>query len=840
MSKRRAGIAQGLVLAAVVDMLACGGGATQTVLQPAPGRPAPPATQAGPLRGWVDLHAHPMSYLGFGGKAIPGGVDVGIPLPADAQCHRWVTPTTIEQVLGNDRAIHGGWSLDHLCGDVLRSILVTQWEAAQGYGSVSEPKPGSADGAPTYEFWPAWTDMLHQKMWIDWVRRAWENGQRVMVALADHDDTTAHAFSGPGDGPNDDKASLDLQTQWMKAFVARHPEFMQIALSSAQLRDIVRANKMAVVLGAEIDSIGNFNSDPEVMACEDLPDVCAARAKAKVSAEIQRLYEEGIRYLFPIHVVDNVFGGTAVYTGIFNLANEFTYGSAWDLECASADEGILYDGGFGMTPGVEQVLRVFVLAKMFRGFDIPDPPKCPPGKIGVHNKRGLTKLGEFALHEMMRHGMLIDIDHMAEHAADRALELAEAVPQGGYPLMAGHSAVRGKPPHNAPYAATNGRSEMQHTPRQLARIAKLHGMFGLGNAAIPAQEWIKDYADAVALVPDLGAISFGTDLDGMVVGSPPSPGSHVVYTATFPMSSLGGHSWDYNKVGVAHYGMLADFLADARNGSGVDAADIIDHRIFAGAAYFEETWFRAEQRAASVPAEGPETPAVQLSTMPACASACCDACAVCATKGIAGGTCTACKGCQKGCACAAVPAPTAASTLASAPSPMDIGTAKTACDGGEALECHTVGAAYESGQGVSEDMSEARRFFQRACDLKRVESCVHLGRIFEEGAGALVDASEAAVFFRRACDLHDPEGCHRLGGLLAEGPPGVPRNDREATAVEGRACDTGFRQACMALAAMHKQGRTGVKDRAAATKVYERMCARGDRYGCQRTQGAAP
>ena len=46
----------------------------------------------------------------------------------------------------------------------------------------------------------------------------------------------------------------------------------------------------------------------------------------------------------------------------------------------------------------------------------------------------------------------------------------------------------------------------------------------------------------------------------------------------------------------------------------------------------------------------------------------------------------------------------------------------------------------------------------------------------------------------------------------------VPRNDKDATALESRACDAGYRQACMALATMHKQGRTGTKDPAAATK----------------------
>lgn len=782
MSRPRA-IAIGCVATAVITLASCGGARHGESVRPA-------GEKTGALRGWVDLHAHPMSYLGFGGKAITGGVDVGLPLPADAHCKHWVTGETPDQVLGNDSATHGAWTPLHLCGDLLRWTLVSQWEAAQGGLTVKEPHPGSAAGPPSFDFWPSAPDMLHQKMWIDWIREAYDGGQRVMVALADHDDTTARSFSGPGDGPNDDKESAKLQTRVMKEFVARHPEFMEIATDSQKLREIVLKNKMAVVLGAEIDSIGNFDSDPEMMACEDLHDSCADYARGRVKAEIQSLYDDGIRYLFPIHVVDNVFGGTAVYTGIFNLANEFTYGTPWDLECALEDEGIVYDGGFGMKPGPEAALRAFVLLKMFRGFKIPPPPTCPTGKKGVHNRRGLTKLGEYAIHEIMRHGMLIDIDHMSEHAADRAMDLAEAVP-GGYPLMFGHNALRGTQPTNPPFSASNGKSEMQHTARQFQRIARLHGMFGLGNASIDAHTWIANYSDAVKLVPDPGAVALGTDLDGMVDGSPPTGAEVPPY-----QGPSGERSWDYKDAGVAHYGMLRDFLLDARSvrTDTVNGASLIDDRLYQGAEYFAQTWARAEQLRTSIPVD-PVAPPVsqgQPHAVQACQSSCCDACDVCAAKGLEGGTCAACKGCQSNCACPSRPAP--ASQPWTFVQPMDAATAKAAC---------------QSGQGAS---------------------CAYAGRMFDEGAGAPFDEAQAATLYRRACDLGQVDGCHRLAVLLLDGS-GVPADPKEAASLETRACEAGFRQGCMVLAEIYERGLTGPTD--GATKVYERMCARGDQYGCR-------
>jgi len=38
-----------------------------------------------PLTGWVDMHAHPMARLGFGGKLLHGAPDIGRLTPAQGQ-----------------------------------------------------------------------------------------------------------------------------------------------------------------------------------------------------------------------------------------------------------------------------------------------------------------------------------------------------------------------------------------------------------------------------------------------------------------------------------------------------------------------------------------------------------------------------------------------------------------------------------------------------------------------------------------------------------------------------------------------------------------------------------
>ena len=50
----------------------------------------------------------------------------------------------------------------------------------------------------------------------------------------------------------------------------------------------------------------------------------------------------GVRYIFPIHSIDNKLGGTAVYEGAFNTSNYREYGEFWSLECSKLEDNITY------------------------------------------------------------------------------------------------------------------------------------------------------------------------------------------------------------------------------------------------------------------------------------------------------------------------------------------------------------------------------------------------------------------------------------------------------------------------------------------------------------------
>jgi microsomal dipeptidase-like Zn-dependent dipeptidase len=592
-----------------------------------------------PLSGWVDLHTHPMSHLAFGGKAFHGAPDAANPgvlmparqMPYDPQCRFDTMPASRDEALSDDAPTHGD-PIQSKCGDFIRNLVIVQ--GVEG-GDGALKQPGHAVGSPAFANWPAWNDVTHQKMWFEWIRRARDGGLRVMVALA-HNNRTLGDLVGPGaaiTGVTDDMRSADMQIAAIKAFVAFHTDFMEIALGSADIYRIVSANKIAIVLGTEIDNIGNFNRLPP-----------GALNPTIIQAEIQRLYGEGVRYIFPIHLTDNAFGGTAIYTADFNWANYRESmppsmlaaipagappglgGRFWQVQCSVAGDDVSYRyiGGpvvagdpLGSVVGiVDAPVRAAKLGIPTAVF----PPLSPGCPLGHRNALGLKPDGVTAIKTMMQLGMIVDIDHMSNNAAESALAIAEQVPGGGYPLVSGHSAVR-----NASVSGFN--AENSRTVTQLRRIACLQGMFGLGTdggpAGTDAYDWARQYMSAfsimsqapAAIPPCLnrtplgtGSVAFGTDTNSFVKTPRPSNMAgriSPIYDPSFAPSNTAGRTWNYNADGVAHYGMYADFVRDVRtatvaNAGHLDGVDLVDNHLMHSADYFWHMWQRIEAQRANV------------------------------------------------------------------------------------------------------------------------------------------------------------------------------------------------------------------------------------------------
>jgi microsomal dipeptidase-like Zn-dependent dipeptidase len=470
-------------------------------------------------------------------------------------------------------------------------------------------------GYPDFNFWPHHTSILHQQMWWEWLRRARDGGLRVMVALTVNSETLAEIFNGQG--PYDDKSVADVQIAETIRFVGRHPAFMEVAYSPADVRRIVGSGRLAVVLGMEVDTIGNFGR-PGVRTDE-----------AAVRAEIRRLHGRGVRYMFPIHLIDNSFGGTAVYEMLFNFANKHQNGYHYRVV---TDPSIGYSANLIDGPlGLENAL-ILGIHGLLRGLgELPAPCfndllKCSPapGKLrccgsyaavmnimtptpeldlyklipGGHvNSLGLTPLGEAAIDEMMRLGIIIDLDHMSERSMRASLRLGR-----GYPFVLGHNGVR---PVND--------TERGAPPDVLESVLSSGGMLGLGTAHTTPAAFIARYNAVRGLrfpggVPPQGAIGLGTDVNGFE----PLPGngrtstsdaaSRAFYSRFLAESGIGtrsskggGRFWDYIlEGGVSHYGLMPEFLFDVKTREGGEAPY---QELMGSAEYFARMWAAIEDQA---------------------------------------------------------------------------------------------------------------------------------------------------------------------------------------------------------------------------------------------------
>jgi microsomal dipeptidase-like Zn-dependent dipeptidase len=593
------------------------------------------------LSGWVDMHTHPMSYLGFGRKAMHGAPDIGCIIPAGTRdCNpASYRAKSAADALGHCNSTHGGWGVDNGCGDYLRAGIIN-YALDDKFVFKSDNIHGDHHhaGYPDLPYWPHQSSILHQQMWWEWIKRAYDGGLRVMVALTVNSELLAELING--DQPYDDKSVADLQIDETVAFVNRHRDFMEIAYSAADLRRIVSANKLAVILGMEVDKIGNFGK-PGVLTKE-----------STVIAEIKRLYSKGIRYVFPIHLIDNSFGGTAVYSMLFNFANRHANGYMFRVT-SSKDPYVRYranltDGPLGFENGLILGARGFL-----EGLgQIPAPCfndliKCspPPGKVrccgsyekvlnmltpsveldaykfigGGHvNSLGITGLGDIAINEMMKLGMIIDVDHMSELSMTSVIERAEKVP-GGYPLVMGHNGIRG----------ADGKE--RNAPLKLVRrVAALGGMFGVGTSHATPDEFVQNYR-AVWEAMGKRAVAVGTDVNGFEplpkhMRSKDAGTSTAFYTGFFkdsPIKTKSGISgstrtWDYIKEGgVSHYGLMPEFFYDVKTSAG--GTDVITN-LMSSSEHFAQMWAKCET--ASKKISGAPTGGTYTYSIPAITNLC--------------------------------------------------------------------------------------------------------------------------------------------------------------------------------------------------------------------------
>jgi microsomal dipeptidase-like Zn-dependent dipeptidase len=229
------------------------------------------------------------------------------------------------------------------------------------------------------------------------------------------------------------------------------------------------------------------------------------------------------------------------------------------------------------------------------GFDPESHPPAPYTTTGHRNSRGLQHQGRVALDALTRLGAMIDVDHMGEKTVEETLQHTA---RAGYPVFAGHNAVR-----------KAGGTERAHIAKVAGEIMDRGGMWGAG---------IKDGTQSLhATISQLrqlspnGGIAVGSDCSGMELlpaerempsSWPETPTIRDYEAAGFvvyrdlngaPANALerckfGNREYDIDFDGFAHIGMYPDFLEDGVSSGHLSEDDL--RELFRAPEAFVQAW----------------------------------------------------------------------------------------------------------------------------------------------------------------------------------------------------------------------------------------------------------
>ena len=565
------------------------------------------AGMASPVFGFADLHCHVMAHLGFGGHLLAGFPDGEIS-QALARC---------------DIHLHGPWGLGQFGSDwpLVQAFI----EGGLGHGPC---------GHGTYADWPRFTTRIHQQIFVDWLKRAHDGGLRLLCSVAVNNELLGSQVKRRGLPVDSDETSIEKQMRELRRFTERHAEWMGLALSAAQARQLIASGKLAVVAGVEVDSLDSLLGSREALnkqplALEHLPRI------------LQWLREQGFRMLTPLHLANNSFGGAAVYDDKFNLLNHFLRGRFFDVEGRA---------GVGFRLGQDLDLETRAAVALYA---LKNKAHYPSGYAlnargqGHINRLGLTRTGETFLREAMRQGFILDVDHMSEHCTDAVLSLAEGA---RYPVVASHCAFRdqGLAPEETSLSSKRAHEGMK-TREQARRILALGGLLApithqhevkdlpgstvANDCADSSKTWAQSYQYALGVLREVGSggVGMGTDFNGLNQqpgprygpdaahglrndslrrkrrpvqqqlqrNHPPLPYAGTMYRTQVPFAPhrVGSRTFDFNTDGLAHIGLLPDFIRDLVH---VGMTDAQMDPLFSSAEAFLHMWEACESRGADL------------------------------------------------------------------------------------------------------------------------------------------------------------------------------------------------------------------------------------------------
>jgi microsomal dipeptidase-like Zn-dependent dipeptidase len=514
----------------------------------ATGRPFRGTNRKGDVVGFADMHLHITANLRAGGAVFSGE-------PFD--------PYGITEALGHDADVHGANGSLDVTGNLLRTGLPFGTHDTHGW--------------PTFAGWPVHDTITHQQTYYVWLKRNWMAGERLVVAQTVEDQPICE-LEPVRTHSCDETAAVRLQVQSLRQLQAyvdaqaggRGKGWFRLVYNPRQARSVIERGKLAVLIGIESSNLFGCSERMDVPQCD----------RRDIDRGIRNARRLGVRTVFPMHWTDNAFGGAALEGGgrgtFINVLERFQTGHYFRT-------GPCPEPGQGETMGS---LSPFELNFLSTYFPAAKPiaqeafPTYPPGT--QCNAKGLTPLGAYLIRRLMANHMLIEMDHMSEWGRETVLRMAK---RRRYPLVSSHTGTGGL-----------------WTPNQLRLIYRLGGMAAARADTAPALAARIEELKGDRSRRHYFGVGLGTDTGGFSSLPGPRPDASAA-PLTYPFRGLycnvrfqreqsGSRSFDLNTDGVAHYGLIADLIADMQQHGGGAAV----RTLFRSAEAYLRMWELAQER----------------------------------------------------------------------------------------------------------------------------------------------------------------------------------------------------------------------------------------------------
>lgn len=557
----------------------------------------PSSSSSDAVYGFVDYHTHLAFPKALGAAAMSGQV---------------FHPFGIAEALNECSTLHGKNG---------------EWDLLEGQTSTKNGGGHAVQGYPEFTYWPNRSTNTHIQAYYRWIERAYLAGLRLMVTNATGNPTfcqllhVIHPKEAEGDCKSD--AEVGQQVRYiheLQDYIDAQEGgpgrgWFRIAQTSREAREIIASNKLAVVLGSEYGTLFD---------CTESSEQCN---EAYVDQKLDELYKMGVRSLFPIHRFDNAFGGTRPQGGsngswmhltsklstshvehLSDLLNPSKLlfkpigGHYWELEACpsgvSGTQGIrsmktFIDEDFSfLTETVQKVPVVGGLAAKLLGWVFIDKLKPLPeykefeGNTPACNKRPLQDIGRYLIQRVAEKGMILEIDHMSYPTLLGTLDALEELQYPGF--VSSHGWI-------------------ENLPEIRQRMFRLGGLMAASNGRPRdvAQALVAYKNERSAFHSDSG-VGIGSDIQGVSTQASSEDDLSITYPfpsvdgkVTFQPPVTGSRRFDYDREGVAHYGLLAEWIEEIRQVDAREGTQAIESLMQSAEAYLK-MWEAAEERAASL------------------------------------------------------------------------------------------------------------------------------------------------------------------------------------------------------------------------------------------------